>query len=120
MGVTPPANRKNRFVNDFLPLFDSDDSSTAKPLPEPEAVMSSSQRAALKKLFDQLGVTGAQAQFAMVEELTGQHIVSVRDLLGRAAQLLIHKLEERVNSAGRKDTGNAWDDREEPTWIDKL
>ncbi|TFC87149.1 hypothetical protein E3T24_05665 [Cryobacterium sp. TmT2-59] len=107
-------------MDHLLPLFESDDNSSGEPQAMSTVMMSISQRDALKKAFEQLGVTDARGQFAIVEELTGQRIASVGDLEGPHAQTLIYKLADRIDSAGRKNTGNAWGDREEDTWIDKL
>lgn len=105
-------------MDDLLPLFEGDDTAPAAPTPSP--TMTVSQREALKKAFAKLGVTDARGQFAIVEELTGERITSVQKLQERHAQTLIHRLADKVNSMGRKNTGNTWDDREEDTWIDKL
>lgn len=106
-------------MNDLLPLFDGDEiaHSATQPLTKTLTV---SQREALKKAFAELGVTDAPGQFAIVEELTGQRISSVEELQERHAQTLIHRLGDKVAAVGRKNTGNAWDDREEDTWIDRL
>jgi hypothetical protein len=84
------------------------------------AMMSESQRASIRRAFAKLGVADARDQFAVVLELTGQRISAVAQLEARHAQTLIYGLEEKSRTSGRKHTGNAWDDREEDTWIDKL
>lgn len=104
-------------MNEMLPIFD-DQVTTLSPS-SPETV-TASQRQALKSAFEKLGVRDARAQFRIVEELTGQRIEAVRELESRHAQTLIHRLADRVNSVGRINTGNAWDDREADTWIDNL
>jgi hypothetical protein len=106
-------------MNDLLPIFADDDP------PQSGAGLSAdtlteSQRNALRSSFAQLGIGDARQQFAMVEELTGQRITSVQQLTARHAQTLIYRLVDKVNSVGRRSTGNTWDDREEDTWIDKL
>ena len=106
-------------MDDLLPLFDGESTSPSAPAPGTN-VLTESQREALKKSFAALGVTDARGQFAIVEELTGMRITSVLQLQERSAQTLIHRLSDKVNSVGRKNTGNTWDDREEDTWIDKL
>jgi hypothetical protein len=106
-------------MSNLLPLFDSDapEPTSATILPAP---MSPSQRDAIRKAFGQLGITDVRGQFAMVKEMTGQEIGSVQQLESRHAQTLIYRLTDKINTSGRKNTGNAWDDREEDTWIDKL
>ena len=104
-------------MDDLLPLFDTPKRSPSAPATTP---MTSSQRDALRKAFAMLGVSDARGQFALVEELTGQRISSVLELKERDAQTLIQRLAGKVDSLGRKNTGNTWDDRDEDTWIDKL
>lgn len=106
-------------MDDLLPLFDGDNTPSSASAPETQT-LTASQREALKSSFAKLGVADARGQFAIVEELTGQRITSVQDLQERHAQTLIHRLVAKIDSIGRKSTGNTWDDREEDTWIDKL
>ncbi|WP_346923068.1 hypothetical protein [Glutamicibacter creatinolyticus] len=82
--------------------------------------LSPAQRQAIRELFAQLGVTDARAQFDMVAELTGVRIASVVELDGGTANVLMQMLRGRVARSGRADTGNAWADRDEDTWIDRL
>lgn len=100
-------------------LFDLDD-----PAPRNDerawTPISPTQREAVRELFAQLGVADARAQFDMVAELTGVHINSVIELEARTADVLLHMLRSRVARVGRADTGNAWADRDEETWIDRL
>lgn len=88
--------------------------------PAPAIMMSDAQRADIRALFTQLGVTDAQGQFTIVGELTGTTIASVSELTAAVAARLINGLQARVALAGKGRTGNAWDDREEDTWIDRL
>lgn len=103
-------------VNDGL--FDLD-TTTSQERP-PTALMTDVQRGMIRDLFAQLGVTQARPQFDMVAELTGARITSVGQLEVSTANTLIKMLSARVDSAGRASTGNAWDDRDEDTWIDRL
>ncbi|GAA4742139.1 hypothetical protein GCM10025783_11810 [Amnibacterium soli] len=82
--------------------------------------MSDRQRESLRAAFAQLGVTAAKDQFALVETLTGQRISSPRELGAQQAQALLIQLRRRSEQAGQTFTGNAWADRQEDTWIDKL
>lgn len=84
------------------------------------APMTDDQRAAIRSHFHELGISDAKAQFAVVKELTGTTIQSVRELSGLTAHRLIGGLRKRVQNAHKVHTGNAWDDREEDTWIDRL
>lgn len=106
-------------MSDLLPLFE------AKDAPEPpnasKPTITSSQRDALRKLFSELGGGGtAREQFALVEEISGQRISSVGELLASSARVLIYQLPARIQSKNGVATGNDWADREDDTWIDKL
>jgi hypothetical protein len=104
-------------MNGQLALFDESPSSDDETKVDK---ISESQRHVLRGLFRQLGITTARDQFEVVESTTGQRISSVNELTAANAALLIFLLPERIKSLTRPNTGNAWDDREEETWIDKL
>lgn len=82
--------------------------------------MTDEQRSIIRNQFAQLGLRTAPEQFALVDELTGVRLSSVAELRAVQASLLIERLRGRVASAQRESTGNAWADREEDTWIDRL
>lgn len=91
--------------------------------PEESAVsakMTDGQRVLIRELFAKLGVVTAADQFATVAEITGVRILSVAELKAEAANVLIQSLKGRVSRLGRERTGNAWNDRDEDTWIDRL
>lgn len=100
-------------------LFDLDDQMPLKEEPA-SSPLSPTQRQTIRELFAQLGVTDARAQFDMVAELTGVRITSVKDLEAGPANVLMQMLRGRIARSGRANTGNAWADREEDTWIDRL
>lgn len=105
-------------MTDLFSLLDDnapDDASPAVP-----SMMSDSQRSEIRELFGCLGVAGAREQFELVYELTAQRIASVAELDFDTAQTLIRRLRNRVQNLGRANSGNAWDDRPDDTWIDKL
>lgn len=110
-------DRENECMSDLLAVFDSDDeeSPTQRPL-----LMTARQRAEIRALFTELGVTAASRQFEVVMQLTGTRITSVVHLEAAAAQRLIAALQRRVADRSRVRTGNSWDDRSEDTWIDRL
>ena len=107
-------------MDDALSLFDDGPAGVSKTEPAPPALMTDSQRQSIKRGFEELRISVARDQFAVVLELTGQRITSVGQLEARHAQTLIFGLEEKIRTAGRQNTGNAWADRQEDTWIDKL
>ncbi|WP_262003568.1 hypothetical protein [Microbacterium sp. Mcb102] len=104
-------------------LFSLFDGAASEPEPATTAgpvMMTPAQRAELKELFSQLGVSTAAEQFRAVHELTGVRISNVGELQGAHAHRAIEGLRKRVASLGTVRTGNSWDDREEPTWLDNL
>jgi DNA polymerase-3 subunit epsilon len=82
--------------------------------------MTQSQRDKIREAFSRLDITDARAQFDLIEDLTGKRIARVQDVSFQSANALLPLLEARVLSSGKKTTGNAWADRQEDTWIDKL
>jgi hypothetical protein len=100
-------------------LFDLNDSAPAQSDAAPTP-MTTLQRQIIRELFAQIGVADARAQFNTVAELTGVRIASPADLEAGPADVLIHLLRGRVARSGRVSTGDAWADREEETWIDRL
>lgn len=104
-------------MSDLLSAFDDQDPAVTEQQP---LLMSPHQRGRIRSLFAELDITTADRQFAATAELTGVRITSVSLLEASTAQRLIGALERRVASAGRASTGNAWSDRDEDTWIDRL
>lgn len=105
-------------MTDLFSLLDDnepEDVAPAVPL-----MMADSQRGEIRELLGQLGVTSARSQFDLVYELTTKRIASVAELDFATAQTLIRRLRNKVQNQGRANSGNAWDDREDDTWIDKL
>jgi hypothetical protein len=100
-------------------LFDLDDSVRAEE-PATPTPMTALQRKTIRELFAQIGVVDARAQFDVVAELTGVRITSVAELEVGPANMLIQMLRGRAARSGHANTGNAWADREEDTWIDRL
>ena len=99
-------------------LFDLEDSS--EPPSRQVLLMTDQQRLEIRSLFGQIGVGDAARQFAITEELTGTRIRSVGELDSATAHRLISGLRLRITDSGKPRTGNAWDDREDDTWIDRL
>jgi hypothetical protein len=105
-------------MDDTLPLFPDSPAQPTEVL-GPRTV-TESQRKVLRGFFDQLGLSTAREQFSVVEEITGQRIGKVQELTEQNAMMLIFQLPNRIKSATQVNTGNAWADREQNTWIDKL
>ncbi len=105
-------------MGDVLSLFD--DEREPEDVPATPAMMTESQRAEIRSLFNALGIQTAREQFDFVAEATGTRITSVLELDAPTANVLISRLRGRVAAHGRTFTGNAWEDRTEDTWIDRL
>ncbi len=106
-------------MSDAIPLFDDADEDLPRPQAQP-VMMTATQRAEIKDLFGRLGIAVAREQFRVIYELTGNRINNVGELQAAQAHRAIDGLRKRVAALGSVRTGNSWDDREEPTWIDNL
>lgn len=106
-------------MSSALSLF-PDDNVPSSSAQTADKTITESQRIALRALFEQLGVSDAQEQFQIAEEVSGQRIRSVNELLASKAQVLILQLPARIHNRNKKTTGDTWTDRDEETWIDKL
>lgn len=105
-------------MTDAISLFDFGDQPESR-IPEPELI-TQEQRTSIRLGFARLAITDASAQFEIVYQLTAQRVRSPGELQARHAQILIERLEDRLRRQSLQGTGNAWDDREDDTWIDKL
>jgi hypothetical protein len=86
----------------------------------PQSPMTAVQRQAIRELFAKLGITTASEQFSAVADLTGVRVASVAEVKVDTANVLIRSLQGRVARLASGRSGNAWADREEDTWIDRL
>lgn len=84
------------------------------------ALMTDTQRRTVRELFAKLGIVDARTQFEVVAELTGVRLASVAELERDTATRLIRLLTGRVARLDQANTGSAWSDRDEDTWIDRL
>lgn len=106
-------------MSEPISLFDDARDEPARPSAQP-VMMTATQRTEIKDLFGKLGIATAKEQFQVIHELTGHRIHNVGELQAAHAHRAIEGLRKRVASLGTVRTGNAWDDRDEPTWIDNL
>lgn len=106
-------------MSDTLSIFDDEPSEPDTSAHEP-TLMNDGQRARIREFFSQLGITAAREQYALVEEITGQPIDRVDQLTEANAQLVIYNMPARIENRRASRTGNAWADRDEDTWIDRL
>ncbi|WP_162925029.1 hypothetical protein [Mycetocola zhujimingii] len=86
----------------------------------PPFPMTDSQRKLIRAAFSRLGIADAKTQLSMVNDLIGVPIRRVTDLTAQSASTLLPLLAARADRNGRPSTGNAWADRPEDTWLDKL
>ena len=106
-------------MSDLFSLFEAPSPAPVTPALQ-RLPMTEEQRSQLRELFAQLGLTTAREQFAVIGELTGTRIAAVTDLQADHAHRAILGLRRRIQSLGEVRTGNAWDDRDAPTWIDRI
>lgn len=72
----------------------------------------------LRERLDALGVVAMEDRQALVEELAGRPVETLRHLTFAEARKVVEELTRRQATDGA--TGTAWDNREEDTWIDRL
>ena len=73
----------------------------------------------LRKDLDALGLVTMEERKALIEELVGRSVASLRDLTFVEARTIGEKLSAR-RATTEASTGSAWDERDEETWIDRL
>lgn len=76
------------------------------------------QVAALRKGLDDLGLSSMQERQALIEELAGRPVASLRELTFSEARAISEELTARKGQP--ESSGSAWDNRDEDTWIDQL
>lgn len=73
----------------------------------------------LRRALDGRGLKDMASRKRIVEELAGRPVTSLRDLSwveARAIQEALGKLGASTQTSAR----SSWDERDEPTWIDRL
>jgi len=76
------------------------------------------QVAQLRERLDALGLVTMEDRQALIEELAGRPVPSLRHLTFAEARVIVEELSRR--RATDAATGTAWDNRDEDTWIDRL
>lgn len=87
------------------------------PTPNPEA-LPEWQVASMRKALDELGLVAMVERQAVIEELVGRQLASLRDLTFTEARGVSEALAARKKPSAT--AGSAWDNRDEATWIDRL
>lgn len=73
----------------------------------------------IRDAFAAAGVDSMDERRAIIESCTVRKVTSIRELLAKDVPKILRRIEERSLPA-KPNSGSAWDNREEDTWIDKL
>jgi len=92
----------------------------ARPASQPASAdtVADWQVSQLRSALDATGLTAMEDRQALVVELLGRSVSSLRDLTSAEARQLAEGFAARKNAGTQR--GSSWDDREEDTWIDRL
>lgn len=100
-------------------LFNLPAPAYSRPDEREEPRISINQIAILRGAFDDAGIMSMEERQKIIESCTIRPIANIRELLARDVRPILDRISQRINSTGLA-VGNAWDNREEDTWIDKL
>jgi hypothetical protein len=73
----------------------------------------------IRDAFDEAGIVAQDDRKTLIESVVVRAVSTLRDLHAVEARRVLQRIKERT-ARSPKDTGSAWDTREEDTWIDKL
>ncbi|MEO3932307.1 hypothetical protein WMO79_05775 [Micrococcaceae bacterium Sec7.4] len=73
----------------------------------------------IRDAFAAAGIDSMDDRRAIIESCTVRNATSIRDLLAKDVRPILRRIEEQ-SLPQKANTGSAWDNREEETWIDKL
>jgi len=106
-------------MSDDVTLF-GDPTPPAPTTPPPNTVdrLPDWQVTSLREALDALELVTMDARKAVVEEIAGRPVRSLRDLTFAEARVVSEALAARRNSTN--GSGSAWDNRDGDTWIDRL
>lgn len=76
--------------------------------------------AKLRSALDALNLQSMDDRQAVIVELAGRPVASLRDLSSAEARRILEGLHERATSNRDRARRDSWDDREGDTWIDRL
>lgn len=94
----------------------SDNASTAAPEQIP---VKDHQVLQIREELDSAGLTTQVARQQAIHEIVKREVASLRQLTSKEAHDVIKRLRTLSNPKPSQ-SGSAWDQREEDTWIDKL
>lgn len=86
---------------------------------QPNPLISEDQVAAIRAAFERAGITSMQERQELVQSCVIRSVSSIREVYAHEARRILRRIEGR-KPGGLPSSGSAWDNRDEPTWIDKL
>lgn len=107
-------------MHDEEALFADPRPTPAAPIAPPVETLPDWQVDNLRKALDALNLETMAERQAVVEELVGRPVDSLRDLTFAESRTISEALVARRTDTRGSDAGSAWDNREEDTWIDRL
>lgn len=90
-----------------------------QPVVQSEPKITERQVAKIRSAFEAVGITSMEDRQELVQSCVIRSVTSIRDVYAHEARRILKRIEER-RAGPQRITGSAWDDRDEPTWIDKL
>lgn len=73
----------------------------------------------IRDAFAAAGVDSMDERRAIIESCTVRPVTSIRELLAKDVRPILRRIQER-SLPPKPNSGSAWDNRDEDTWIDKL
>jgi hypothetical protein len=73
----------------------------------------------IREAFAAAGIDSMADRRAIIESCTVRKVTSIRELLAKDVPAILRRIEERSLPA-KPNSGSAWDNRDQDTWIDKL
>lgn len=86
---------------------------------QPESLITDQQIAAIRSAFEHAGITSMEDRQELIQSCVIRPVNNIREVHAREARRILNRINERLQSRPKK-SGTAWDNRDEPTWIDKL
>lgn len=86
---------------------------------QPESLITDQQVAAIRDAFAEAGIVSMEDRQELIQSCVVRPVNNIREVHAREARRILKRIDER-RQGGPKNSGSAWDNRDEPTWIDKL
>lgn len=91
----------------------------AKQPAQTDSPITDQQVAAIRSAFEQAGIHTMKQRQELIQSCVIRPVPSIRAVYAREARRILKRIEE-YRPGGQQSAGSAWDNRDEPTWIDKL